>query len=325
MIRGYLGEFGSGKTLNMVWDLMQAMYRGRRVISNTPIELFYDPFLKKKKYIKAEFIQEGDRFQWALEHRENCILAIDEAAVYLPSSYWNRLPAGLIVKFAQQRKYRTDFYYTSQVYGHAIKRLRDLTHVVYLCKRKMLFPRIPLPWKKKIVNQDDGDTWYKQAGLGPLQIFIARKFNPAYLHGEPNEKKYKRFYWGSRTLYPSQVRRVFRAYNTNYVVDMSAMMKVKGFVQPTWDKGPDGIETPENATGSVEENIITPQVVLQKDPVDKKTKRAKFEIDTSPTADVIMPEDPVQAEQLREAISGIESPYAIGEPHGQPDLEPDTP
>ena len=144
MIRGYLGQFGSGKTLNMVWDLIQAMARGRKVISNTPIELLYDPFLGKKRYLKAEFIAEGDRFQWALEHRENCILAIDEAAVYLPSTYWSKLPPALIVKFAQQRKYRTDFYYTSQVYGHAIKRLRDLTHVVYLCRRRVLFPYIKI-------------------------------------------------------------------------------------------------------------------------------------------------------------------------------------
>lgn len=229
MIRGYLGQFGSGKTLNMVFDLMNAMYKGRKVISNTPIELLYDPIGKKKKYIKAEFIPEGDRFQWALEHRENCILAIDEAAVYLPSNYWNKMPPGLIVKFAQQRKYRTDFYYTSQIYGHSVKRLRDLTHLVFLCRRRILFPGF------KIFGH-----WFR-----PLQIFIAQKFNPAYMHGEQTDKKRKRFFYGSRILYPSQVRRVFRAYDTNYVVDMSAMMKVKGFNQPTWDKAPDGTTSPD--------------------------------------------------------------------------------
>lgn len=225
MIRGYLGEFGSGKTLSAVWDLMQYMYRGRKVVSNTPIELHYDPFLKKKKYIKAIFIQEGDKFQYYLEHYENCIFFIDEASVYLPSTYWNKLPPGLIVKFAQQRKYRTDFFYTTQIYGHSVKRLRDLTHIIYLCRRRTLFPRIHLPWKKN-------GRW---ATAGPLQIFINKKFNPAYMHGEQSQKKYERYYYGTRTLYPSQVKRVFRAYNTNYVVDMSAMMKVKGFSQPHTD------------------------------------------------------------------------------------------
>jgi len=234
MIRGYLGEFGSGKTLSMVWDLIQSMYRGRKVVSNTPIELLFDPLFGKKKYIKANFIQEGDRFQYALEHWENCIFAIDEASVYLPSTYWNKLPPGLIVKFAQQRKYRTDFYYTSQIYGHSVKRLRDLTHIVYLCRRRTLFPRIPLPWKKTIRNQD-GSTWKKGVSIPALQIFINKKFNPAYMHGEQSKKKYDRYYYGTRTIYPSQVKRVFRAYNTNYVVDMSAMMKVKGFTQPHTD------------------------------------------------------------------------------------------
>jgi len=235
MIRGYLGEFGSGKTLSMVWDLIQLMYKGRRVISNTPIELNYDPPIGRKRYLKAVHIQEGEKFQYALEHWENCTFAIDEAAVYLPSNYWNKMPPGLIVKFAQQRKYRTDFYYTSQIYGHSVKRLRDLTHVVYLCRRKTYIPGIPLPWKNKIKNKD-GSAWYRRARLAPLQIFINKKFNPAYMHGEQSKKKYDRYYWGTRILYPSQVRRVFRAYNTNYVVDMSAMMKVKGFTQPKSDK-----------------------------------------------------------------------------------------
>ena len=33
-------------------------------------------------------------------------------------------------------------------------------------------------------------------------------------------------------MYPSQIKRIFKAYDTMYVVDMSAMMKVKGFEQP---------------------------------------------------------------------------------------------
>ena len=221
MIRGYLGEFGSGKTLSMVWDLIMSMYRGRKVVSNTPIEINLDLPFRKKKYLKANFIPEGDRFQWALEHWENCLFAIDEAAVYLPSNYWNKMPPGLIVKFAQQRKYRTDFYYTSQIYGHSVKRLRDLTHIVYLCRRRTLFPGIRIG-KRQILPR--------------VQLFINKKFNPAYMHGEQSKKKYDRYYWGNRVLYPSQVKRVFRAYNTNYVVDMSAMMKVKGFTQPKTDQ-----------------------------------------------------------------------------------------
>jgi len=209
MIKAYVGDFGSGKTLNMVHDLILAMYKGRKVIANTPIEGYYDPFLKKKKYIKAEFIAKGDDFLNALAYRQNCIFAIDEAAVYLPNIYWHKLPPELIVKFAQNRKYRTDFYYTTQGFGMAVKRLREITHRVNLCHQsRFLF------WR----------------------TFTARTFRPEYFQGQYTKQKYQRCFIKARKLYPSDIRRVFKSYNTNYVVDMSAMMRVKGFKQPDWMK-----------------------------------------------------------------------------------------
>jgi len=209
MIRAYVGDFGSGKTLNMAWDLINAMYRGRKVISNTPIDGWFDPIFKRKKRVKAEFIEKGDDFLKALAYRENCIFAIDEAAVYLPNIYWHKLPPELIVKFAQNRKYRTDFYYTTQGFGMAVKRLREITHRVMLCHQsRFLF------WR----------------------TFTARTFKPEYFYGTYTKQKYERYYLRTRRLWPSDIKRVIRAYNTNYVVDMSAMMKVKGFSQPTWMK-----------------------------------------------------------------------------------------
>jgi hypothetical protein len=209
MIRAYVGDFGSGKTLNMVWDLILAMYRGRKVVSNTPIRGYFDPFLKKKKFVECEFIEKGDDFLKALAYKENCIFAIDEAAVYLPNIYWHKLPPELIVKFAQNRKYRTDFYYTTQGFGMAVKRLREITHRVYLCH-----PSRFLFWR----------------------TYTARLFKPEYFHGSYTKQKYERYYLRSRRLWPADYKRVFRLYNTNYVVDMSAMMKVKGFSQPKWYK-----------------------------------------------------------------------------------------
>src|SRR4030065_1207807 len=165
MIKAYVGDFGSGKTLNMVHDLILAMYRGRKVISNTPIRGYYDPFAKKKKFIEAEFIAKGDDFLNALAYRENCIFAIDEAAVYLPNIYWHRLPPELIVKFAQNRKYRTDFYYTTQGFGMAVKRLREITHRVNLCHQSRFF------------------FW---------RTYTARLFRPEYFQGSYTKEKYQR-------------------------------------------------------------------------------------------------------------------------------------
>lgn len=223
MIKAYVGDFGSGKTANMVWDLMQAMIRGAHVITNTPIKFYHDPLIGKGRWYEAEFISNGKKFQEAIAYRQNCIFAIDEAAVYLPNIYWSKLPPEFIVKFAQNRKYRTDFYYTTQGFGHAVKRLRELTHICILCNRSRL---LPLPAIKfKIKN--------RKIYIGPPVLFKARFFDPAMFYGTWTIKKYERYLRKTRYLYPSQIKRIFRSYNTMYVVDASAMMNVKGFVQPS--------------------------------------------------------------------------------------------
>jgi zona occludens toxin (predicted ATPase) len=216
MIVAYVGSVGSGKTLNMVWDCMNSMYHGRHVISNTPIEGIMDPIFMKQKKIKAEFIPNGDKFKHALAYRENCTFALDEAAVYLPNYFWNKLPEEFIVKFAQNRKYNTDILYTTQGFGMAVSRLRELTQIVYKC-----FPTRVLFRK----------------------CYVAKRFDPAFFRGEQTQKKYDRFFRGQRTLYPSQQKRIFKAYDTLYVVDSSATMKVSGFTQPKWQNIEPGHDT----------------------------------------------------------------------------------
>jgi hypothetical protein len=247
MIRAYVGEFGSGKTANMVWDLMTAMKKGRKVITNTPIKFWHDPIIGKKRLYEAECIAHGDQFLDALAYRENCIFAIDEAAVYLPNIYWSKMPPELIVKFAQQRKYRTDFYFTSQGFGHTVKRLRELTHIVLLCRRKYIFPFPHLRFK----------LFNKKIHLGPVMAFQTRAFNPAMFQGAWTQKKYERFHYYTRNLYPSQIRRIFKAYDTEYVVDMSAMMRVKGFKQP--DKYDDEGKKIDQIIGEINEGDRDPE------------------------------------------------------------------
>jgi hypothetical protein len=245
MIVAYVGDVGSGKTLNMVWDCMNAIYRGRHVISNTPIDCIYDPIFRKKRRIRAEFIPSGQGFLKALAYRENCIFALDEAAVYLPNYFWNKLPTELIVKFAQNRKYNTDIWYTTQGYGMAVSRLRELTQVVYKCyPTRVLFTKC-----------------YKRD-----------RFNPAYFKGEQTWKKREKYFKGSRTLYPSQIKRIFKAYDTHFVVDASATMKVSGFQQPTWDKAQPGHSVKiTQAIKEVSKDLVTATTITPKSPEKEKT------------------------------------------------------
>jgi len=205
MIKGYVGLLGKGKTLNMVYDLMNLMRKGRRVISNTPIE-----FKEKGKIYKAEFVGNGKAFTESIITSWNCTIAIDEASVFLPSNFWHKLPPEYIMKFAQSRKYGCDFYYTTQGIGHTIKRLRDLTNMIAKCTRHRY---LYLPFTPFVYNAEFYDP-----------MFFATRIT--------TRKNSRRFVIFSRTLYPSEYKRVFQAYSTKFVVANSAVAKMRFVGQP---------------------------------------------------------------------------------------------
>lgn len=211
MIKGYVGLLGQGKTLNMVYDLMQLMKRGRHVITNTPIKFHY-----KGRNYEAEHIGNGKAFTESLITRWNATFAIDEASVFLPSNFWSKLPPEYIMKFAQSRKYGVDFYYTTQGIGHTIKRLRDLTNMIAKCRRHRYLKLPFLPY-----------------------IYEAEFYDPAFFRTSITTKKNaRRFMIFKRKLYPSTYKGIFEAYNTKFVVQDSAMVKMRHVGQPAFEKAP---------------------------------------------------------------------------------------
>lgn len=201
MLRAYIGLLGQGKTLNMVYDLIQEMIAGRRVITNTPIA-----FRHKGKTFRAEFVDDGKEFERMIKKEEDCIFGIDEAAIMFPSYYWKNLPMSYILKLAQARKYKTDFFYTSQGYNHTISRLRDLTNEVVKCRQ---FPA-PLPFW--IFNKP---------------IFQAITYDPEFFDKQiMDEKMEKRFIIKRKILFYNDYKIVFDAYDTMYRVNHSALGNV---------------------------------------------------------------------------------------------------
>jgi len=198
MIKGYIGLLGMGKTLNMVGDLMELMKDGRRIISNTPISFQY-----KGKELHAEFINDGLEFQSALLNESNATFAIDEASIFFPSQFWNKLTGAYIMKFAQARKYGVDIYYTSQGYNHTIKRIRDLTNLVVKCTAW----RIPLT---------------------KLQIFDATTYDPEFFAQRiiSSPAVERRYILGRKRLYPAQYKKIMRAYQTMYRIQASALTSI---------------------------------------------------------------------------------------------------
>lgn len=197
-IRGYVGEFGSGKTLSLVWDAINAMYQGHRVISNFPIECDFAPPFRKKRHVKAEYLATGMELQMAIGTQEGCIFAIDETAIYLPQAYWSHMPPEVIVKFHQVRHYDAAIWYTVQEFNESVKALRILTQHVYLCEVLDIFA---------------------------FQLFENTLFKRKYFEGMPTEAKYEQYFRGHRFIWPSEATAAMKAYHTKYRIESSMHFK----------------------------------------------------------------------------------------------------
>jgi len=211
MIFGYVGTFGSGKTLNAVFDLMRNMiYWKRHVFSNIPIE-----FTHEGKFYRADYIPDGKQFRNQIFKQRNTDIFVDEAGIYFPNFMWNKIPEQVLMQFHEQRKTGCNFYYTTQVNKHTVKRLRDLSFIISLCSAFRILPiNFGFFFRGKYVK------------IAAPKLFLCRRFFPAYFEGNMDSaKKYQKYYAGSRILYPSDAKRVFLAYKTNFIVDTSAMMR----------------------------------------------------------------------------------------------------
>jgi len=223
MIRLYIGNLGTGKTLHMVRDLIEDMKQGATVISNTPIR-----YTSGRRVLESITISKSEDFMRALINVSNAIIAIDELAVFFPSDYWSQMPPELTYKFAQSRKMACDFYGTTQGIMHTIKRLRDLTNEVVECSLHRFF--LPLPCRPRVLLPD-GRSYKSFDILRPI-CFRGITYNPElYKHKIVDPEKMKVFEYGRDLIYPSEARRLFKAYNTYFRVKGNAMGDFKGIIE----------------------------------------------------------------------------------------------
>lgn len=187
----------------MVFDAMRQMiYYRRHVFSNIPIS-----FTHKGKYYEADYVPTGKEFRKRIFEQRNSIICVDEAAIYFPNFLWNKLPEEVLMAFHEQRKMGCDFYYTSQLAKHAVKRIRDLSYIVSFC------------YKLRVLS------FLRGIGIHTPTIYVTKRFWPAYFEGNMDSaKKYEKYYAGIRLLYPSDSKRVFDAYKTNFIVDTTGAL-----------------------------------------------------------------------------------------------------
>ena len=196
MIRGYVGLLGEGKTLSMVKDTIPYLRKHKKVLSNLPIKI-PDP-QQKGEYLTSIYLPTRQLLK-AFREEYNALFVIDEASIVFPAQYWNKLDPDFIIKFAQARKYGLDLFYTTQRYGHAIKRLRDLTNEIVICKKEVFF------------NMTFFKNWI---------------MNPEYFDNlMRTEWWFKDNIINSRHILPKEAKELYKAYDTMFMVQGSELME----------------------------------------------------------------------------------------------------
>ncbi len=228
MTRCYEGNLGMGKTLNMVYDVMQKLKYQVRVISNTPIffctsnrkldEKKDHDFFKKcpynKQHLNAEYFPEAQKFYEAILKMSHGIIAVDEAGILFNRKF-AKLPVETLIKLVQSRKQALDFYYTAQSFNMLDGTFKLITNEVFQCKKyhPFLTPKLPVikPFAKDKIQFVDG------------RVFTARVVDPIFCIKRLSSGKrgtgwmYIKY---TRKLYPRQYIPAFHAYDTLKIVNM---------------------------------------------------------------------------------------------------------
>lgn len=191
MIKGFVGTYGSGKTL---WLAKQAQWYFKRdlpVWSNMPI-WGYDSKGKKKS---AKFIHTDDVFDilnGTLFQEKLTLLIIDEASNLFDSYKFREIPGEVFDILKQSRKLKLDIFYTSQRHTDIATRVRDNSEIIYLCSQH---------FKKT-----------------PLRIYSAMGVQPFYFNDNAKSVEIKQYIKVRRLLPAFLMRRYFKFYMTEFIV-----------------------------------------------------------------------------------------------------------
>lgn len=121
---GVVGRMGSGKSYFAVRMAHNRMRAGAQVVTNFSMTLPAELAGKWRQFNGWEQFAE----------LEDCVVIIDEAHLYAPSSQHLHFPMIARFKLAQARKFGLDVYWISQHEDRVNRTLRDLTNMIYVCR-----------------------------------------------------------------------------------------------------------------------------------------------------------------------------------------------
>lgn len=188
MIKGYIGIYGSGKTLWLTKDAQWFFKNDLPVISNTPIW----GYNSKGKKVAAKFIWNEDIYDFltnSLFQEKPTLLIIDEANNVFDSYNYKNIPNEVWDMLKQSRKIRLHIYYTSQRHQDIATRVRENTSIIYLCDTFF--------WKKL----------YRSVGVSPF-----------YFQDKAKSVMLKQYILKRRITLKMFIKKYFKHYMTQFVV-----------------------------------------------------------------------------------------------------------
>lgn len=143
MIKAYIGDIGSGKTLLMVKDAQWFFKNGYEVYSNMPMWGYKKGRRSDSNRVVSIFLYPDEfmeRVKNAFIQRKPTLFVIDEATLVLSAYNWSKTDAELLMFISQSRKFNIHIFYTSQRFKDVIVPLREnATHIVE-CKKFLFKP-----------------------------------------------------------------------------------------------------------------------------------------------------------------------------------------
>jgi hypothetical protein len=135
---GVVGRMGSGKSYFAVRMAYRRLGRGENVCSNFTVNTerlrgrrrWWLPFTR----VKTTFGTWTPFYGWEqIAELENCVVIVDEAHLYAPSSKSLQFPMVARWKLSMARKFGLDVYWISQHEDRVNRSIRDLTNLIYVC------------------------------------------------------------------------------------------------------------------------------------------------------------------------------------------------
>lgn len=151
-IFAYVGGLGSGKTYAMTCDVVKALDKGERVITNYEINWKGNA---KKGYPASNLQKYTGRKQ--ITEEKGCIFALDEGYIEFDSYEMTKMSLADRMAILLCRKRRVSIWYTTQRPMAVHKTLRSMTNIFYKCE-KVRFPFIGIVFRKSaldLANEND--------------------------------------------------------------------------------------------------------------------------------------------------------------------------